>query len=404
MRCKDKKNISNWYGLANFFCNFVVMRNAIYTLAALLVVLLSVSCNHKNEISTEDFSVALYTPRYACGFEICGDEQGNSLIRVTRPWQGEGEMPEQTLLILRDDAQPPTDYAGQWISGAAERVVCMSTSHVAMLAAAGCTEAIVGVSGKQYVSDPQVAANDAVADVGYDPNIDFERLVTLRPDIVLLYGVSGESTSTTARLRELKIPYLYIGDYAEQTPLGKAEWLVAVAEIVGRRESAEEVFGGIESRYAAIRDSCARFAERPRVMLNTPYQEVWYMPSDDSYMIRLIEDAAGEYIYKGVNSTGGSKAIGLEEAYMLVADADVWLNTGMCATLDELRSLTPKFAGARLVREGRVYNNNRRRTPAGGSDFWESAIVNPDIVLRDLAAILHADAGDDSLYYYQRLK
>lgn len=367
--------------------------------------MLSIGCSNKNKISTEDFSIVLYTPHHADGFEIRGDERGNRLIRVTKPWQGNGEMPEQQLLILCDGVLPPADYSGQYMTGAAERVVCVSSSHVAMLDAADCAAKIVGVSGKQYISNPHIASNDAVADVGYDPNLDFERIVTLRPDIVLLYGVSGENSSTTAKLRELKIPYLYIGEYAEQTPLGKAEWLVAVAEIVGRRELAVEVFDGIESRYEAIRDSAAtrHLSERPRVMLNTPYQEVWYMPSDDSYMIRLIDDAAGEYIYKGANPTGGSKAIGLEEAYTLTADADIWLNTGMCTSLDELRSLTPKFVSTRVVREGRIYNNNRRRTPSGGSDFWESAIVRPDVVLQDLVTILH-DNDDERLYYYQRLE
>ncbi|MDE6139625.1 MAG: ABC transporter substrate-binding protein [Alistipes sp.] len=381
------------------------MRNATHTLAVLLTLLFSIGCSNRDTVSTEDFSVALYSPRHADGFEIAGDEHGNSLIRVTKPWQGEGDMPEQTLMILCDGMQPPADYAGQTITSAAERIVCMSSSHVAMLDATDCTNTIVGVSGKQYISNPQVAANDSVADIGYDPNLDFERLVTLHPDIVLLYGVAGESTSTTAKLRELKIPYLYIGDYAEQTPLGKAEWLVAVAEIAGRREQAVEVFDGIECRYEALRDSVAGIvSERPRIMLNTPYQDVWYMPSDDSYMVKLIEDAAGEYIYIGNNPNGGSKAIGLEQAYMLVADADIWLNTGMYTSLDELRTLMPKFAGTRPMREGRIYNNNRRRTPSGGSDFWESAIVRPDIVLQDLVKIMHASGDDDNLYYYQRLK
>ena len=56
----------------------------------------------------------------------------------------------------------------------------------------------------------------------------------MRPDVVLLYGVSAESTALTAKLRELHLPYLYLGDYTEQSPLGKAEWLVAVAEIMGK--------------------------------------------------------------------------------------------------------------------------------------------------------------------------
>lgn len=381
------------------------MRTFKHILILLLTVFALVGCGDKNRVSTDDFTVALYTPRHAGGFEIRGDGRGNSLISVTKPWQGDGELPEQTLLVLSEGTAAPDGYDGQYVCSPVRRVVCMSSSHVAMLDAVGCVDMIVGVSGKQYISNPAVADNAAVADVGYDPNLDFERLVTLRPDVVLLYGVSGESTSTTVKLRELKIPYLYIGDYAEQTPLGKAEWLVAVAQIVGAGERAGEVFDGIESRYEAIRSALREEDAEPVLfMLNTPYQEVWYMPSDDSYMIRLIEDAGGEYVYKGANPSGGSKAIGLEEAYMLASRADVWINTGMCSTLDELRAVAPKFAGTGAFASGRVYNNNRRSTPAGGSDFWESAVVNPDVVLRDLSSIVRGDAGEESLFYYRQLR
>lgn len=37
------------------------------------------------------------------------------------------------------------------------------------------------------------------------------------------------------KLRELGIPYTYIGEYVESSPLGKAEWVVAIAEIAGCR-------------------------------------------------------------------------------------------------------------------------------------------------------------------------
>ena len=137
-------------------------------------------------------------------------------------------------------------------------------------------------------------------------------------------------------------------------------------------------------------------------MFNLPYQDVWYMPSDDSYMVQLVEDAGGEYIYKGKNPSGGSKSISLEQAYMLVVDADVWLNAGQCTTMDELCSSAPQFLNCAVVRNGRVYNNNRRRTSAGGSVFWESAIMRPDVVSSDLVTIL--SGGDGETYYYQQLK
>ena len=62
----------------------------------------------------------------------------------------------------------------------------------------------------------------------------------------------------------------------------------------------------------------------------------------------------------------------------------------------------PLFANMEVVRRGEVYNNNRRRSEGGGSDFWESAIVRPDVVLNDLVRILRGKS--DSLYYHQRLK
>jgi iron complex transport system substrate-binding protein len=51
-----------------------------------------------------------------------------------------------------------------------------------------------------------------------------------------------------------------------------------------------------------------------------------------------------------------------------------------------------------------VYNNNRRTTPNGGNDYYESAVVNPDIILRDLVKIFHPDLVEDDFVYYQQLK
>jgi iron complex transport system substrate-binding protein len=55
-----------------------------------------------------------------------------------------------------------------------------------------------------------------------------------------------------------------------------------------------------------------------------------------------------------------------------------------------------------VVERGEVYNNNRRRSEGGGSDFWESAIVQPDVVLQDLVTILQG--GDKELYYHHKLE
>jgi iron complex transport system substrate-binding protein len=116
--------------------------------------------------------------------------------------------------------------------------------------------------------------------------------------------------------------------------------------------------------------------------------------------VQLVEYAGGEYIYKGENPTGGSRGISLEEALHLVGRADRWLNVGQVSSLEELQGMAPHFMASGVVARGEVYNNNRIRSQGGGSDFWESAIVRPDVVLQDLVNIMR---GEGELYYYQRI-
>ncbi len=144
--------------------------------------------------------------------------------------------------------------------------------------------------------------------------------------------------------------------------------------------------------------------DAPSAMLNTPYRDSWFMPSTGSYIARLIADAGGDYIYKK-NTGNTSQPIDLEEAYRLASEADMWLNCGSANSLSELRAACPKFTDTRCFRNGSVYNNTRRATPGGGNDFFESAIVHPDLLLRDLVKIFHPELlPDHELYYYKQLK
>jgi iron complex transport system substrate-binding protein len=138
-------------------------------------------------------------------------------------------------------------------------------------------------------------------------------------------------------------------------------------------------------------------------MLNLPYRDTWFMPPKESYMVQLIEDAGGEYIYLQ-NDSDSSKPISLEEALMLAMKADFWLNLGQMASIEEVCAIVPRFANVDAVRFGRLYNNTKRTNESRGSDFWESGAVRPDIILEDLIKILHHEAPTEELYYYTKLK
>ena len=376
-------------------------------LLPLLCGLLLTACGTRNARPLDDFTLPVYTPRYASGFEITGAAGSRStLLTVHNPWYG-NEVTDQRLFIARDGEQAPAGFEGQVLRDEARRVVCMSGSYIAMLDAVGAADRVVGVSGAQYLINETLRrriARGEAADVGFDSNVDFERLVALRPDLVMLFGIGGANAALTGKLRELGIPYLYMGEHCEESPLGKSEWLVAAAEIAGRRTEGVRLFDAIPERYEHLRTLVQKTADRPRVMLNTPYRDTWFMPARNSYMVRLITDAGAQYVF-AENTATQTLPIDIEQAYYLTRQSDFWLNVSGCNSLDELRRRNPRLAETPPVRKGRVYDNNRRRNAAGGSDFWESGVLYPDRVLADLVRIFHPELlAPGELVYYRRLE
>ena len=267
------------------------------SILTLLCLFVLTGCVSNKKTSLEAFKQDVYTPEYATGFKILGaDNSASTLIQISNPWQGAKNV-EMSYFISRNGEQAPTGFTGPVIRAGAKRIVCMSSSYIAMLDAIGQTDRIVGVSGIDYVSNPYVLAHkESIRDMGAEMN--YELLIGLKPDVVLLYGIGDAQTSVTDKMRELSIPYMYVGEYLEESPLGKAEWLIALSELTDSREKGIEVFREIPRRYQALKTLTESVEQRPTVMFNTPWNDSWVMPSTQSYMAQLVADAGADYIYK----------------------------------------------------------------------------------------------------------
>lgn len=382
------------------------MKRLHFVIGLFVLAITIVSCGGNGSSSVSTYADTIYLPEYASGFRILGaDGRSSVIIESVNPWQGADSVVTR-LFIARDREEPPQGFEGQVIEGNARRIVAMSSTHIAMLDVIGETARVVGVSGMDFISNDAVRSRrDSIGDVGYDGNVNYELLLSLQPDIILLYGTNGAS-GMEPKLKELGIPYVYIGEYLENSALGKAEWIVAVAEIVGKRNEGIKAFSAIPERYNAIREKaadCLKHTSRPKVMINLPYGDSWFMAPTGSYLVRLIEDAGGDYIYKK-NNSNESRPIDLEEAFMLVSASDKWINVGQTRSLDELRKNYPKFAATKPVLSGEVYNTTGRVAANGANDYWERGVVEPDVVLRDMVMIFHPELADSDLVYYEKLK
>lgn len=377
------------------------MKNINRTFFLFCLALLLSSCGGQDGIV---YDTVYYQPEYAHGFDIVGIRGHESrIIRVMAPWQG-ADSTALELFISKNGELPPRSFAGQVIEGNASKLAVMSSSYIGLLDRLGASDKVVAVSGLDYVSSPTVQSRrDSIAEIGSDADPDYEALVSSAADIVLLYGIVAASLMEK-KLNSLGIPYIYMGEYLESTPLGRAEWMVAIAEILGIGEDGQKVFSEISEKYNAMKELASSEQDRPKVMLNAPYGDTWFMASSNGVMANFIHDAGGEYVYKE-NPTNKSLPVDREKAFHLASEADFWLDLGQISSLQELYSAIPGFSSVGCVKAGRVYNNDARMTPGGGNEFWESAPAMPEVLLSDLIKILHPGLlpESDTLYYYRKL-
>ena len=281
-----------------------------------------------------------------------------------------------------------------WLDRPMDKIVCMSTSHVAALSAIDAVSAVKGVSGLRYISDPTLDRT-AVPDIGYDAALDYETILKLSPDLLVAYAVDGAEPSYVHKLRSLGVKTLLLHDHLENHPLARAEYVRLFGALTGRQHLADSVFSEVRDRYLHLAAS-VECNVTVNVLINIPYGDAWFIPGKEGYMARLVEDAGGE-ILGSPPGTAASKVVTLEKAYEYSMDADLWLNPGACRSREELVRAHHMFSRFGPVANGLpIYNNIRCVNEGGGNDFWEMGAMRPDLILQDLISIF-ARANRDVL-------
>jgi iron complex transport system substrate-binding protein len=143
---------------------------------------------------------------------------------------------------------------------------------------------------------------------------------------------------------------------------------------------------------------------RPGVLLGLPFKDTWFVSPGNSYISRIIKDAGGTYLWQDTESQV-SMPLSLENVYLQSLKAEFWLNTGSANSKSEIISFDTRLKDIPCFREGKLFNNNKRTTPEGGNDYWESGALYPHLILKDIASILHPDLfGDHELFFYRKIE
>jgi iron complex transport system substrate-binding protein len=341
----------------------------------------------------------------ARGFEM-EESAGITKLTVFNPWEKANDVSYEYFLVKRAMDVPDSLKGKKIINVPVERVICLSTTHLAYLDVLDENSAVVGISGSRYISNPEIRQRmdqGMVPDVGYGQNLNYELMVDLKPDLVLVYGIGSEVTSYAGKLQELGIPVVMVAEYLEESPLGRAEWIKFFGALFEKKQMAGEYFLKLEKEYNRLKALVSEQNEKPEVLVGSPYKDAWWVPGGNSYMANLISDAGGKYIGRN-NPSHESYVISFENALAWSGRADVWINMGNLASKKEVIAADQRFKSFAVFNKGKMYNNIKRLSSHGGNDFWESGTVNPHFILRDLISIFHPGLIEEELVYYREIQ
>ena len=343
---------------------------------------------------------------YAKGFTI--SNHGNyRKVSVENPWQKSTGINLEYYIVDRTK-EIPKELAGKVvIRTPVSRVICLSTSHVGFLSALHEISSLKAVSGAPFISDPEAqkaVASKEIADIGYDQGINYELILSLKPDLIIAYGVGGDVTGFINKLQDLGLNVILNGEYLEETPLAKAEWIKFVGTFYNKDGDAADYFSLIEKNYKAISAKVENVKNRPVVLTGLPYKDAWWMAGGHSNLAALIHDAGGDFLWKE-NSSREAFVVSLEEVVIRSAKADYWINCGTVNTINDLISTDSRFAAFPQVQKKAIFNNNLNISPGGGNDYWEKGVVRPDLILSDLVKIFHPECDSSKMFnFYKNIR
>jgi iron complex transport system substrate-binding protein len=368
------------------------------------VILFSCSCKQeKKHVLTGEEDARSGTERL-----LIEKKLGYSSVTVINPWQGATDVNLKWNLVKRGDPIPAGLDSSSVIFVPVRNIICMSTTHVAMITALGEEESITGVSGTDFIYSEilnKKIREGKIKDVGYETSLNRELILKISPDLVMMYGIGSESAGYMSKISELGIKVIFNADYLETDPLKKAEWIRLFGALYCKEHMADSILHSVSEDYEKIKNTVnQQITTRPSVLLGLPYKDTWFISPGNSFMSRLISDAGGDYLWSNTISEI-SMPYGIENVYVKAVNADYWLNTGSASSLDDITAMDERLSELKCFRDGKVFNNNNRVNEHGGNDYWETGSVYPNIIIKDIAKILHPDLFPAyNLIFYKKLE
>lgn len=357
--------------------------------AAIFVFILLTGCASESKQHQEDSKAVARHPRYAEGFDILEHENFVEIL-LFNPWN-HSEILTRYYLVVDDSIGTPDD--GLRILTPVEDVAITSVTQIEFINMLGELGSIKASCSPELIFNEELRKrykDGSLKSLGDAFNLNTERLMAYNLDIIFA-TMYNQSSAQQQLVDASATNTIYDNEWTESSPLARAEWIKFIAAFYGKLDEADSLFAAIEASYIDARELASSIADENRksVMTGGNYRGTWFMPSGKSYLGQLLMDAHASY-KNSSDTTTGSLSLSFETVLHEFSNTDVWIHAP-AKTLSELRSMDERHTLFEPYSSGEVYGFYKRVLPSGANDFWESAVIHPDIILKDLIWALYPE-------------
>lgn len=363
----------------------------------LVLVLAQISCKQEQKNITQNKINTLI--KYAKGFDI--QEIGKfKKLTIKTPYPN-AEQALEYLIVPKNSTIPDSLKKFKIIETPIEKLVVTSTTHIPMLELLDSENTLVGFPNLKYISSPKTRARiekNQLIELGNEENINTEILLDISPELLIGFSMSSNNKMFNT-IEKAGIPVILNGDWLEETPLGRAEWVKFFALFFNKEKKAEHIFNKIESSYNEAVEIAKKATSKPTVLSGVIFNDVWNLPAGESFMANFLKDANTDYLW--ANTKGrGSLSLSFESVYDKGQHAEFWIAPGHYNSLEQLQKANSHYSKFDAFTSKNIFSFTTKTGVNGGALYYEMAPVQPDVVLKDIIKVTHPSLLKDYEPFY----
>lgn len=388
-------------------------RRAVYTLPCLILTLFLLTCQQQGaneshqsiQLEENHFPVKL-SIEHAIGFQLIYHNHWKEL-QLYRHYNDQADT-VRFALVLRGQPAPDGFSESRILQIPVQRLASVSTTHLGMFEALDALLKLKGIEAAKYVSSKSVKKaidEGKIVELAPSGMLNTEKVVAEGIEVLMGVGYPNAQNDTYQSLENAGVPVLLNAEWQEKTLLGRAEWVKMLAALLNKEAKAQKIFQEIERKYnATLAKIEGENLPSPMAITGLVQGDAWFVAGGESFANHLMQLANVQYPWSETANTGSVK-LDFETVYNYGLKADYWLVPSTAKTMKELLQTDSRFADFKSVQNQKVYNIYGSYNSGGGNDFYESAVMQPHVVLKDILSIFHPELfPKHELVYYNRLK